>query len=62
MTFEIGKLETNFYQKYEYDHTVSLDFMQYYSIYAGLGASLILNQIKADQVNLSLNLGAKVEF
>jgi len=62
MTFEIGKLETNFYQKYEYDHTVSVDFMEYYNIYAGLGGKLILNKEKADQLNLSLTLGAKVQF
>ena len=62
MTIEIGKLETNFYQKYEYDHTVSVDFMEYYNVYAGLGGKLILNKEKADQLNLSLTLGAKVQF
>ena len=62
MTIEIGKLETNFYQKYEYDHTVSVDFMEYYNVYAGLGGKLILNKEKADQLNLSLTLGAMVQF
>ncbi len=62
LTFEIGELEKNLYQKYEYEHTVSLDFMEYYSVFAGLGTSLLLNQEKADHLNLTLNLGAKVEF
>ena len=62
LTFEIGQLEKNLYQKYEFEHTVSVDFMEYYSLYAGLGTSLLLNQKKADSLNITLNLGAKVEF
>ncbi len=61
-TFEIGELEKNLYQKYEYEHTVSVAFMEYYSFFAGLDTSLLLNQKKADHLNITLNLGAKVEF
>ena len=61
-TFEIGDLETNLHQKYEYNHTVSVDFMEYYNIYAGINCSLFLNQEKANKINLSVNLGAKAEF
>ena len=62
LTFEIGQLEKNLFQKYEYEHTASVDFMEYYSLFAGLGTSLLLNQKKADSLNITLNLGAKVEF
>ncbi len=61
-TFEIGELEKNLYQKYEYEHTVSVAFMEYYSFFAGLDTSLLLTQKKADHLNITLNLGAKVEF
>lgn len=62
INFEIGELEKNLFQKYEYEHTVSVEFMEYYSLFAGLSTSLLLNQEKADNLNVSLNLGAKVEF
>jgi hypothetical protein len=61
-TFEIGQIEKNLRQKYDYNHTVTVNFMEYYSIFMALDGSLMLNQKKADQLNLSLRLGAKAEF
>ena len=61
-TFEIGELEKNLYQKYEYEHRVSVDFMDYYNIFAGLSGALFLNQTKADRLSLSVTIGAKAEF
>ena len=61
-TFEIGQIEKNLRQKYEYSHTVSVDFLEYYSINASLGGLLILNQKSADSLSLSFSIGAKAEF
>lgn len=49
-------------QKYSYNHTVGIDFLDYYNINAGIGGTLILNQKLADRINLNLSLGAKAEF
>ena len=57
-TFEIGEIEKNMHQKYEYNHTVSVDFMEYFNVYAGIDCSLMLNQKKADRINIAVNLGA----
>lgn len=57
-TFDIGKIENNLHQKYGYDHTVSVQFMEFYSIFSTLGGTLVLNQKKADQFNFTLTIGA----
>ena len=62
LTFEIGQIEKNLRQKYEYNHTVTVNFMEYYSLFAELDGKLMLNQKTADRLNLSLTLGAKAEF
>lgn len=62
LTAELGKNEAVFQQKYSYSHTVGLDFLEYYNVNAALGGTLILNEKKADTLNLSLTLGAKAEF
>ena len=41
---------------------MGIDFLEYYNVYAGLGGILILNEKKADSINLTLTLGAKAEF
>ena len=56
-TFEAGKIENALHQKYGYDHTVSVQFMEYYSIFSTFGGTLLLNQKKADQLKLSLTIG-----
>ena len=61
-TVELGKYDALFQQKYSYNHTVGIDFLEYYNVYAGLGGILILNEKKADSINLTLTLGAKAEF
>ncbi len=61
-TFKIGRLDALLQQKYTYEHSFEIGFLEYYSINTGLGATLILNQKKADRINLSLSLGAKAEF
>ena len=61
-TAEAGKVETELRQKYSYNHTVGIDFLEYYNVNAGLGGSLTLNQNTADKINITLTLGAKAEF
>lgn len=61
-TAEVGMNEAELQQKYSYKHTVGVDFLEYYNVNAGIGGSLILNQHKADLINLTLSLGAKAEF
>lgn len=61
-TAEAGKVEAVLQQKYSYNHTVGIDFLEYYNVNAGLGGTLILNQNTADKINISLTLGAKAEF
>lgn len=59
---ELGKNDAQLQQKYSYSHTVGVDFLEYYNVNAALGGTLILNEKKADSVNLTLTLGAKAEF
>ncbi|BDC93168.1 DNA polymerase IV [Treponema bryantii] len=59
---EIGKNEDILKQTYSINHTVGIDFLDYYNVYAGIDGKLILNQNLAHRFNLSLTLGAKVEF
>ena len=61
-TAEAGKNKDIWQQKYSYNHTVGIDFLEYYNINAGVGGSLILNQKLANRINLNLSLGAKAEF
>ncbi len=61
-TTGLGRVEAEFQQKYTYNHTVEISFLEYYSVNAGLEGSLLFNQKKADRINLSLTLGAKAEF
>ncbi len=61
-TAEVGREEAEMHQKYAYEHFVEIDFMEYYSINAGLTGSLILNGRLADRINLSFTIGAKAEF
>ena len=61
-TFETGKTEAVTQQKYTYNHTVGIDFLEYYNINAGFGGSLILNQKLADRITINMTLGAKAEF
>ena len=49
-------------QKYSYNHTVGIDFLEYYNINAGIGGCLTLNQKKADSLSINVSLGAKAEF
>ncbi len=59
---EIGKNEDILKQTYSINHTVGIDFLDYYNVYAGIDGKLILNQNLAHRFNLSLTLGAKAEF
>ena len=61
-TAEAGCSNATMQQKYSYNHTVGIDFLDYYNINAGIGGTLILNQKLADRINLNLSLGAKAEF
>ena len=61
-TAEAGKINAVLQQKYSYNHTVGIDFLEYYNINAGIGGSLTLNQKKADSLSINVSLGAKAEF
>ena len=61
-TVGLGRVNAVFQQKYSYNHFVEIEFLDYYSLNAGLGGSLILNQKLADKININLTLGAKAEF
>ena len=61
-TAEAGSNNAVMQQKYSYNHTVGIDFLDYYNINAGIGGTLILNQKLADRINLNISLGAKAEF
>ena len=62
LSAELGKNDAQLQQKYSYSHTVGVDFLEYYNVNAALGGTLILNEKKADSLNISLTLGAKAEF
>ena len=62
ITAEIGKNEDVLKQTYSINHTVGIDFLDYYNVYAGIDGKLIFNQNLAHRFNLSLTLGAKAEF
>ncbi|SFI50421.1 Nucleotidyltransferase/DNA polymerase involved in DNA repair [Treponema bryantii] len=62
LTVEVGKIEAELQQKYSYNHTLGIDFLEYYNVNAGLGGTLILNQKKANKINLNFSIGAKAEF
>ncbi len=61
-TAGLGRINAVFQQKYSYNHSVEIEFLDYYSVNAGVGGTLILNQKLADKININLNLGAKAEF
>lgn len=61
-TAGLEREEAVFQQKYSYNHNVEINFLEYYSVNAGLEGSLILNQKLADRINLSFTIGAKAEF
>lgn len=61
-TAGLGREEAVMQQKYSYNHTVEISFLEYYSVNAGLEGSLIFNQKLADRINLSFTIGAKAEF
>ncbi|MBP5519161.1 MAG: DNA polymerase IV [Treponema sp.] len=61
-TFEIGQISNNFRQKYDYQHSVGIDFMEYFNVNAGIGGTLILNQNSTDNFSLNFTIGAKAEF
>ncbi len=61
-TVELGSKNALMQQKYSYNHSLGIDFLEYYNINAGLGASLTLGQKLANKINLNLTLGAKAEF
>ena len=61
-TAEAGSNNAVMQQKYSYNHTVGIDFLDYYNINAEIGGTLILNQKLADRINLNISLGAKAEF
>ena len=61
-TAEIGKTNTVLKQKYSYNHTVGIDFLEYYNLNAGIGGTLILNQKTADSLSINVSIGAKAEF
>lgn len=61
-TVFVGRLEALMQQKYSYEHKLEIGFLEYYSVNAGISGTLVLNQEKADRINISLSLGAKAEF
>ncbi len=61
-TAEAGMCEAVLKQNYTYNHTVGIDFLEYYNINAGIGGTLTLIENKANKISLTLSLGAKAEF
>ncbi len=61
-SIQIGRIDAVFKQKYTYNHTVGIDFLEYYNVNASIGGTLLLNQNTADKFSLTLTLGAKAEF
>ena len=62
LSAEVARNDAVLKQTYSYNHTVGIDFLDYYNVNAGIGGTLILNQNIADRFTLNLTLGAKAEF
>ena len=58
VTAEIERNDAILKQTYSLNHKVGIDFLDYYNVYADIGATLVLNQKLADKFSLSLTLGA----
>ena len=61
-TAELGQTNALLQQKYSYNHTVGIDFLEYYNVNAGIGGTLVLNQKTADSLSINISVGAKAEF
>jgi len=49
-------------QKYEYSHTVEMNFRKFYTLSSSMGTSFNHIQNKGDSLNMNLSIGGKMEF
>lgn len=59
---ELGLSDKTFRQKYNYMHSVDLNFMKYFTITTGIGAGFTSIQNSVSSLSLDYSIGGKAEF
>lgn len=60
--YELSQTDNIFRQNYNYQHSVDLNFLKYYTITFAMGTAFNYTQNSTNNLSLNLTIGAKAEF